>query len=170
MKKTMVYLAAGALLLFAVAAVLLFTPAGKGPLERLFAVGDLAPFDFAKPDLPDEPNRFLLCPPDFCGATPQAESPAFAVPVETLGEAWRDLAAAQPRVTLLAESEDGLRLDYVQRSARFRFPDIITVRFIALSPAESTLAVYSRSLYGRSDFGVNRERIESWLELLRARL
>lgn len=162
----MTYLAVGALLFAVAAAVLLFTPAGQGPLDRLFAVGDLESFDFAKSVLSDEPNQFLLCPPDFCGATPHAESPAFPVPVETLSQAWRALAAAQPRVTLLAESPDGLQLDYLQRSARVRFPDIITVRFIARSPAQSTLAIYSRSLYGKSDFGVNRERIESWLKLL----
>ena len=170
MKRTMTYLAAGVLLLLVVAAVLLVTPAGEGPLDRLFTVGDLEPFDFAESGLTDEPNQFLLCPPDFCGAAPHAESPAFPVPVEALGQAWRELAAAQPRVTLLVESADGLQLDYLQRSARVRFPDIITVRFIALSPSQSTLAIYSRSLYGKSDFGVNRRRIESWLELLRAKM
>ncbi len=87
--------------------------------------------------------------------------------MEALGQAWRELAAAQPRVTLLVESADRLQLDYLQRSVHFRFPDIITVRFIALSPAESSIAIYSRSLYGKSDFGVNRKRIENWLELLR---
>jgi uncharacterized protein (DUF1499 family) len=67
----------------------------------------------------------------------------------------------------LAEDEEGQQFDYLQRSARFRFPDIVTVRFIAVSPAQSTLAIYSRSLYGKSDFGVNRERIDAWLKMLR---
>ena len=67
----------------------------------------------------------------------------------------------------MAEHEDGRQIDYVQRSARFRFPDIITVRFISASPSQSTLAIYSRSIYGGRDFGVNRERINAWLTLLR---
>ncbi len=166
MKRTMTYLAAGAALILVVAAVLLFTPAGEGPLDRLFAVGDLEPFDFANPDLADEPNQFLMCPPDFCGANPHAQSPVLPISVEALSQRWRDLAAGQPRVTLLAEGEDGMQLDYVQRSARLRFPDIISVRFISLAPAESTLAIYSRSIYGKSDFGVNRERVTRWLGLL----
>ncbi len=61
----------------------------------------------------------------------------------------------------------GQQFDYVQRSARFRFPDIITVRFISVSSSQSTLAIYSRSIYGKSDFGVNRERIDAWLKTLR---
>ena len=72
--------------------------------------------------------------------------------------------SAQPRVEVLAENDQ--QIDYVQRSARFRFPDIITVRFISVAPSQSTLAIYSRSVYGKSDFGVNRERIESWLSAL----
>ncbi len=70
----------------------------------------------------------------------------------------------------VAEDEEGQQFDYVQRSARFRFPDIITVRFISVatyhSESQSTLAIYSRSIYGEDDFGVNRERIEGWLKTL----
>ncbi len=86
---------------------------------------------------------------------------------ERLRARWREVVAAQPRIELLAEYEDGAQIDYVQRSARFRFPDIITVRFISASPSQSTLAIYSRSIYGESDFGVNRERIDAWLTFLR---
>ncbi len=32
---------------------------------------------------------------------------------------------------------------------------------------QSTLAIYSRSIYGGRDFGVNRERIDAWLTFLR---
>ncbi len=61
-------------------------------------------------------------------------------------------------------------VSYVQRSARFRFPDIITVRFISVatyhSDSQSTLAIDSRSVYGKGDFGVSRERMEAWLDIL----
>ena len=77
------------------------------------------------------------------------------------------MVAKQPRIATLSESMDGMQIDYVQRSAMFRYPDLVTVRFVAVSPTRSTLAIYSRSIYGRSDFGVNRRRIETWLEELR---
>jgi uncharacterized protein (DUF1499 family) len=45
------------------------------------------------------------------------------------------------------------------------------VRFISVATyhteSQSTLAIYSRSIYGKSDLGVNRERIETWLKILR---
>ena len=107
-----------------------------------------------------------MCPPGRCGAIPHADSPVLDVSVEQLRDHWREVLAVQPRVELLAEDEEGQQFDYVQRSVRFRFPDLITVRFISVSPSQSTLAIYSRSVYGKSDLGVNRERIEGWLDIL----
>ncbi len=167
MKTTLRYLSIGVLFVVVVAAVLLFTPLGERPLAALFAVGDVETIDFAELKLTDKPNQFLVCPPGLCAATPHAFSPVFDVSVEQLRERWREVVAAQPRVELLAENEEGQQFDYVQRSARFRFPDIITVRFISVPPSQSTLAIYSRSVYGKSDFGVNRERIDAWLKTLR---
>ncbi len=142
--------------------------AAKGrPTGALFAVGGVAPVDFAAAKLGDRPNQFLMCPPGLCGAGAHAESPIFEVPVDRLRARWEAVAAAQPRVTLLAGDTHGRQFDYVQRSARFRFPDIVTVRFIAVSPSRSSLAIYSRAIYGRRAFGVNRARIEFWLADLR---
>lgn len=161
-------------IIFLIAAVcvagILFTPLGERPLTALFAVGEVAPFDFAAPALGDRPNQFLMCPPGLCGTAADAESPVFDVPAELLRARWQAVVAAEPRVTRLTKQADGAQLDYVQRSARFRFPDIVTVRFIAVSPSRSTLAVYSRAVYGRRDFGVNRARVETWLTLVRAGL
>jgi len=171
MKTILRYLSIGVLFVVAVAAVLLFTPLGERPLAALFAVGDVESLDFAELRLTDKPNQFLVCPPGSCDADPHADSPVFDVSVEQLRERWRDVVAVQPRVELVAEDEEGQQFDYVQRSARFRFPDIITVRFISVatyhSESQSTLAIYSRSVYGKSDLGVNRERIEGWLKILR---
>jgi uncharacterized protein (DUF1499 family) len=43
------------------------------------------------------------------------------------------------------------------------FPDTIVVRFLDLPDGRSTLAIYSRSRFGESDFGVNHARLERWL-------
>jgi len=150
------------LLAIVVVMVLLFTPLGERPLSALFRVGDFETVDFEDLQLTDEPNQFLVCPPDLCEG--HAESPVFDMPVEKLRERWRNVIAAQPRVEVLTENDQ--QIDCVQQSARFRFPDIVTVRFVSVSPLQSTLAIYSRSVYGKSDFGVNRERIESWLSAL----
>ena len=167
MKRVFGYLLMGCLVPGVVGAVLLFTPLGKRPLEALLPVEDVKPIDFRKLELPHTPNQYLVCPPDYCGTQPHAESVEFDVSLDQLRERLRQEIAAEPRIELLAD-QDSLQFDYVQRSARFRFPDIVTVRFIFLSPSRATLAIYSRSIYGKSDFGVNRERVETWLRKLRA--
>ena len=55
---------------------------------------------------------------------------------------------------------------YVVHTAVLGFPDIVTVEFVALGSDRSSIALYSRSRYGRSDFGKNRRRVEHWLSQL----
>jgi hypothetical protein len=107
---------------------LLLTPLGERPLAALLPVGDVEAVDFAALKLTDKPNQYLLCPPDLCGSAAHSRSPVFQVAVEQLSAGWRQMVTALPRVTLLAEDEDGRQVDYVQRSARFRF-DLRTQRF-----------------------------------------
>jgi uncharacterized protein (DUF1499 family) len=166
MKKLVRRLSIIVLIVAVVAAVLLLTPLGERPLTALFAVGDVEPVDFTALEPSQNPNWFLVCPPRLCGTSANADSPIFDVPVDRLRSRWLEVVAAQPRVVPLVENGGGLQLDYVQRSARFRFPDIVTVRFIIIPPSRSTLALYSRAVYGKDDLGVNRERIEAWLALL----
>lgn len=169
MTASLKYLSAAVLAMAVAAAILLFTPLGERPLRALFPLGDAVAIEFATLSPGDKPNRYLLCPPGHCAAPAHGESPVFDISVETLRERWREVVARQPKVELLRHGGDRLRLDYVQRTARFRFPDLVTVRLIALSPTRSTLAVYSRSIYGRGDFGANRVRVETWIaELQRA--
>ena len=40
---------------------------------------------------------------------------------------------------------------------------VITAEFIQIDEQRATLAIYSRSVYGRSDFGVNGKRVTRWL-------
>jgi uncharacterized protein (DUF1499 family) len=76
------------------------------------------------------------------------------------------LFSGQPRAYLAAEFPDRLQLHYVVRSALLNFPDLVTVQVGADGADRSTLAIWSRSVYGRSDFGVNRDRTTSWLAAL----
>jgi uncharacterized protein (DUF1499 family) len=149
---------------------LLFTSIGERPLSAIFTVGDLDRIEFAEFKLKGTPNQFLMCPPEFCDAKPHAKSPVFNVSIDRLHEHWHWIVSHEPRTKLLVEDEEGQQFDYVQRSARFRFPDIITVRFMSVSSWRSTLAIYSRSIYGKGDFGVNRKRIDAWLHSLRETL
>ena len=99
-------------------------------------------------------NAFLACPP------------VFAVSADRLAEYWTQMIAAEPRLVQVAAEPGQRRSVLIQRSALFRFPDLVTVEFVALAPDRSSLALYSRARYGRSDFGVNRRRVLRWLSRL----
>jgi len=56
-----------------------------------------------------------------------------------------------------------LQAHFVARSALLNFPDLITAQVAEAGPDASTLVLYSRSVYGYSDLGVNRKRLNTWL-------
>jgi len=86
------------------------------------------------------------------------------MPLATLKQLWQTIAIKEPRMKLLkAESEHA---QYVQYSAVFHFPDLIDIEFIFLDEQYSTINVFSRSVYGYYDFGVNRRRVRRWLDAL----
>ncbi len=119
--------------------------------------------NFKQLKLSPKPNRFLVCPPEYCAARAHMDSPVFAVSAIELRQRWMKLMAAQPRIEPGAVDDQAMQYDFIQRSALMRFPDSITVRFIPLEKERSTLAIYSRSHYGYSDFGVNEARLRAWL-------
>ena len=119
--------------------------------------------DLATLEQPRKPNQYLATPPDFGTATPHRTVPQFPMAPADLAEAFRDMALAEPRVTMTEQDQDGLAMEFVQRSALFRFPDIVTVKVLPAGDSRSTLAIYSRSVYGHLDFGVNRKRVDLWL-------
>jgi uncharacterized protein (DUF1499 family) len=134
------------------------------PAESRLAADEVV--DFAKLEPGRQQNRFVLCPPDLCPSSANAPSPTFNMKWERLRDYWREIVATQPRVELVAQDANGRRLTYIQRSAVFRFPDIVTVEFRPVGEERSTLALMSRSRYGRSDFGVNAARVDRWMGLL----
>ena len=156
-----------ALLAAAIAAAL--TSEG-GTLKSILKVGELPRIDFATLERTSKPNQYVVCPPGLCNTKVDTESPAFDVPIDSLRAAWHQVAIAEPRVELLGEDSERQVFDYVQRSRLVRYPDIITVQFLAAGDGGSTLAIYSRSIYGRSDFSVNRNRITDWLAKLQSKL
>ena len=75
-------------------------------------------------------------------------------------------AASQPRTFLAFDDRTRLQAQFVARSAWFNFPDLIVAQVNAAGPDASTLVLYSRSVYGYGDFGVNRARVTTWLAAL----
>jgi len=118
--------------------------------------------DLATLERPSSPNTYLVCPADRTAAEVDREPPVYDVTVDTLETRWLAFLADEPRLTRRATDEPARRYLFVQRTPVFRFPDVIQVEFVEVPPAQSTLCVYSRSVYGYSDMGKNRDRVEGW--------
>ncbi|WP_170774445.1 DUF1499 domain-containing protein [Ruegeria lacuscaerulensis] len=72
-----------------------------------------------------------------------------------------DIAQATPRTTVLAGSVNEGMITYITRSKVIGFPDYTTVQ-----QDGDTLRIHARLRFGRSDFGVNRDRVDEWLAAL----
>lgn len=126
------------------------------------------PLDFATLVPDARPRRWLVLPSEFeAVASPDQDSPVFELTPEAVLDAFKAVALAAPRVTLVREEAGQIEL--VQRSKLFRFPDYITVQAFE-AQGGAALAIYSRAVIGYSDMGVNRKRIRAWLESLQAAL
>jgi uncharacterized protein (DUF1499 family) len=126
------------------------------------------PLDFATLVPDARPRRWLVLPSEFeAVASPDQDSPVFELTPEAVLDAFKAVALAAPRVTLVREEAGQIEL--VQRSKLFRFPDYITVQAFE-EQGGAALAIYSRAVIGYSDMGVNRKRIRAWLESLQAAL
>ena len=139
-------------------------------LESMLYVGDVPVIDFATLQRDSVPNQYLLCPKGMCSTETDGEAPVFDVPIEQLQVAWDEMLAEQPRLQILRRDVTNIQIDYVQRSRLLRFPDLVTVRFVPIDDAHSTVAIYSRSVWGKGDMGVNRTRVEGWLARLKAKV
>lgn len=143
-----------------------FTPIGEIPLKTIFQVGEIEKTDFKSLRLTENPNQYLVCNPDLCSASFHLESPKFHIPVDRLKMLWEKVLKEQQNLELQQEMDKDHYQDLVQRTRLVRYPDVITVQLHQLGPNSSTLTLYSRSIYGQSDFDVNKERIDAWLARL----
>lgn len=111
---------------------------------------------------PATPNTFLAGPAGFT-PTPDLQTRCFDLSPERLLAAMKGVMAAQPRTRALADDPERRRADYVTRVRVFGFPDIVLVQALPVGNGQSGLVVYSYSLIGHHDFGVNRGRVEALL-------
>jgi hypothetical protein len=121
--------------------------------------------DMTHIERPTTPNTFLAGP---AGMRPEPDAiiRARPTPASLLYEMAHRVFSGEPHTYIAAEFPDHLQVHYVVRSALLNFPDLVSVQINAEGPDTSTLVIWSRSVYGRSDFGVNRARVETWLAAL----
>jgi len=125
--------------------------------------------DFSHLVRPSSPNTALAAPVGYA-PKPDIITPAYPLPAPRLFAVVQQVAAGQPATYELAEDKAALRGGWVARSLVLNFPDIIWAEVRPAPGDSSELLLYSRSLYGRSDFGVNRRRVAAWIAAVDAAL
>jgi uncharacterized protein (DUF1499 family) len=126
------------------------------------------PLDFATLQLPASPNTCLLTPSVAPGQGHLHRDPLPASP-EAVMAALDRVAASMPRTFPLARFPARNQAQWVVRSALMNYPDIVVAEAVPVEGGTG-LWMYSRSLIGWSDLGVNRARVMAWLEALEAAL
>lgn len=115
---------------------------------------------------PVSPNTYYVAPQAMVDAATDMDAPLYRAPGSIMAKAFNEYVLTQPNTMLLAGSPDIGWMTYVQRTPVMRMPDYISVKFLDFEEGDSTLAIYSRSRYGYGDMGVNKARIDMWLQSL----
>jgi hypothetical protein len=125
--------------------------AGLPPAERL---------DCPTLRLPTSPNAHLAAPP---GATNERHEtvPLLPVPADLAWGVLRALGDGMDRVWKMAEWPEARQAQWVARTRLMNYPDLINAQIVQM-PGGSGLFLYSRSLVGYSDLGVNAQRVAAW--------
>jgi uncharacterized protein (DUF1499 family) len=119
------------------------------------------PLDFSHLVRPATPNTALAAPAGFV-PVPDIVTRRYDVPPAKLYALVKQVALAQNRTWLQVAYDPRLQAHFVARSAVFNFPDLIAAQ---VNP-DGTLVLWSRSVYGAGDLGVNRRRLRAWLAAL----
>ena len=131
---------------------------------------DIGPVDWSRLTRHATPNDALVCAVARCpNAKPDWEPKTYPMPSSELLARLKKIALAEPDTSEFPCEPNCDRIArFLQLTRLMRYPDTIDVEVFPASETQSTLAIYSRSLIGHGDMGVNRARITRWLAALDA--
>lgn len=118
---------------------------------------------------PSSPNWHFAGPQGLRDDIAGTIVPNFGLAAQELRASFREIVLGQPRTLCLYSANSSEESDvYEQKSMLFGFKDIIQVWSLQVdeTPVSSSLVVFSRSVTGYHDFGVNRRRVRAWLSNL----
>ena len=87
---------------------------------------------------------------------------------QALLAALAKVAADTPRTKRVIGDPETGRITWETRSAFWGFPDYTTAATRPGPDGEAEIAILARSRFGSGDFGVNRARVNAWVEALEA--
>jgi uncharacterized protein (DUF1499 family) len=127
---------------------------------------DIGPVDWATLRRHRTENDALVCQATLCpNAKPDREPNIYPMAPGELLARLKTIALAEPDTHELPSEQHDRAARLLQHTRLMRFPDTIDAAVFA-ADGGATLAIYSRSLIGRKDFGVNSARVTRWLAAL----
>ena len=123
------------------------------------------PLEFASLVLPRSPNTCLATPGWHPGFR-HVETPLYPVSPERLHAVVQRVAGAFPHAYPYGDWPARHQSQWVERSMLMNYPDIIVAEAVAGPQGGAGLFLYSRSLLGWYDMGVNQARVDRWLAAL----
>lgn len=123
------------------------------------------PLEFASLVLPRSPNTCLATPAWHPGFR-HIETPLYPVSAERLHAAIVQVASGFPRTTRYGDWPTRHQSQWVERTSLLNWPDVIVAEAVPAPQGGAGLFLYSRSLFGWSDLGANRARMDRWLAAL----
>ena len=135
--------------------------------ERVAGPADMGPVTFQGLAKGPKPNQALICPQGLCHPDHVDQiSPIYGVRAEELAKILQESLALERNLVRVDDQSDPLQLRFVQRTSLLKYPDTVRVLIKPVDTESSTIALYSQSQVGRSDFGVNLARMQRWLSRL----
>ena len=161
------YLTIGSSVVILALGALLLIPNARPLLEGLFGQGELQPVDFETLELTGERDEYLVCSLELCRkAQPHMVAKNYIVPLAELRKTL--LRSIDRSPTYFRRSFDLAKqqFEFTERVPKTPYPDVVTIRFLNLGDNRSSVAIYSRSVVGRSDPGRNQDRVERLLAII----
>jgi hypothetical protein len=112
------------------------------------------------------PGNAKLLAPGFLDLAPDIVAPVYPLDAATLFDALLAVGQGMERWFLAASYPSRLQAHFVARSARLNFPDLVMVEARACDDVGAAPVVFSRSVHGRLDFGVNLRRLRAFSDAL----
>ena len=116
-------------------------------------------------------DGYLMCVSDFCAeGAANISSQTYPVSRATLSQALFSYTDNNAAINTFRSDLGARQFDFTERVSSEKFPHVITIQFIELSPTESSLNIYSRSELGSSKAELHQKRVERWLRFVESAL
>lgn len=120
--------------------------------------------------VPDR-DGYLMCAPNFCAEDAgDIHSKTYMVSRAELSQALFSYTDNNAAIHAFRRDLGAWQFDFTERISTEKFPHVITVQLVQLSPAESSLNIYSRSELGSSKTEIHKDRVERWLRYVESSL